>query len=208
MHARHDRDRAGLFALVIPRHDDAAVLAGRHHHGRHVRPLALNAVGAVVDPARVRVFHHHHAGGADEGAAVVLVPDRGRNPADVDRLARADVFQERPAIDLPGLMRRGVLHVAAPPADQIHLGALGRQAERDVDARHRGEDVGEHPVALGEARHLVEHYRRVSHLALIDIEDAADLLGRLGAPDDFQLAGGRDLGDPVAQVFVGHDQYS
>src|SRR5262249_16500510 len=132
MHARDDGDRAGLFALVIPRHDDAAVLAGRHHHGRHIRSLALDAIGAVVDPAAIRAFHHHHAGRADEGPPFLLVPAGVWNFADVARLALADFFRERPAIDLPGLVARGVLHVAAPPPDQIHLGALGPQAERDV----------------------------------------------------------------------------
>ena len=46
--------------------------------------------------------------------------------------------------------------------------------------------------------------RRIAHLALIDVDDAADLLLRLGALDDLQLAGRRDVVDPVAQILVRH----
>ena len=46
MHADDDGDRAGLPAVVILAHEDAAVLAGRHHHRRDVGPLALHAIGS------------------------------------------------------------------------------------------------------------------------------------------------------------------
>ena len=61
MHADDDRHRAGLIALVIFGHDDAAVLAGRHHDGGDVGTLGLDAVAAAVDPAGIRILHDHHA---------------------------------------------------------------------------------------------------------------------------------------------------
>src|SRR5262249_12577580 len=73
-----------------------------------------------------------------------------------------------------------------------------------VDARNRGEDVGDDAVALGKAGDLVEQHRGIAHLAHIDVDDAADLLLRLGAGDDLELARGADAFDPVAQIPVGH----
>ena len=134
----------------------------------------------------------------------MLVPHRRRDRADIHLFALADVLQQRAAIDLARLVARRVAHVVAPPSDQVHLGALRRQAEREIDARHRGQDIGEHPVAFGEPRHLVEHHGRIAHAPLIDIQNAADLLFRLGTADDLQFAGLLDLGDPVAQILVGH----
>ena len=59
-------------------------------------------------------------------------------------------------------------------------------------------------MAFGEAGHLVEHDGGISHPPLVEVDDAADLLLGLGAPDDLELAGRRDVADPVAQVFVRH----
>ena len=181
MHAGDHGDRAGLAALVVFAHDDQAVLAGRHHHRRDVRLVRLHAIGAVVDPAGIGILHHDQAGGADERPAVVLVPDRRRDLLDVDVLAFEHVVEQRPAVDGLRRLRRRVLEVVAPPLDLLHLGAFRRQAERDVDARDRGEDVGDDAVALGKAGDLVEHHRRIAHLAHIDVDDAADLFLRLGA---------------------------
>ena len=52
---------------------------------------------------------------------------------------------------------------------------------------------------------LVEQDGGVTHLAHIDVDDAADLLLRLGALDVFQFAGSFDACDPVTQILVGHD---
>ena len=57
---------------------------------------------------------------------------------------------------------------------------------------------------LRKAGNLVEHHRGIAHLPHIDVDDAADLLLRLGAVDELQLAGGLDGFDPVPQVLVGH----
>jgi hypothetical protein len=75
---------------------------------------------------------------------------------------------------------------------ELHLGPLRRQAKRDVDARHRGEDIGEDAMTLGETGHVIEHHRRIAHAALVEVDDAADLLLRLGTVDDLELAGRLD----------------
>ena len=64
---------------------------------------------------------------------------------------------------------------------QLDLAAVGRIAHRHVDAADRGEDVGEDAIALGVAGNVVEQHRRVADLALIDVDDAADLALALGA---------------------------
>ncbi len=87
------------------------------------------------------------------------------------------VVEEGTAIDLARRKARRRLHVGAPPENEVHLGALRRQAEGDIDARHRSENIGEHARTPGEARHLIEHDRRVPHAPLIDVDDAADLFG-------------------------------
>ena len=52
------------------------------------------------------------------------------------------------------------------------------------------------------ARHVVEQHRLVADVALIDVDDAADLLLALGAGDVLQFAGGAQLRDPGAQVLA------
>src|SRR5262249_53430732 len=84
MHSHHHGHRASLIAVVIFGHDDAAVLARRHHDSGDVGTLGLDAVAAAVDPAGIGIFHDYHAGGADEWPAVVLVPDRGWDFLQVD----------------------------------------------------------------------------------------------------------------------------
>ncbi len=189
---------------MVLAHDDAAVLAGRHHHRGHTGLVALHPIAAVVEPAGIRITHNHHAAGADIRAAIMLVPDRRRDFLDIDILAFEHVFQERPAIDLARLMRRRMLHVIAPPLNQLHFGCLRRQSERNVDTRHRGQDVGDDAPAAGKPRHVVEQQRGIAHLALINVDDAADLLFGFGALDGFQLSGGCDALDPVPQILVGH----
>ncbi len=136
--------------------------------------------------------------------AVLLVPDRSGDFFDVDVVAREHVIEERPAVDGLDRLRRRVLEIVAPPLDLLHLRRLRRQAQRQVDARYRGEDVGDDAVAFGKAGHRVEQHRGIAHLAHIDVDDAADLLLRLGAGDDFELARGAHALDPVAQISVGH----
>ena len=121
----------------------------------------LHAIGAVVDPAGVGMAHDHHVAGADVVAAVVLVPSRRRDLEQVDVVAAcrrspaaAPLAHRAPAGS------SSLLHVVAPVAHQFHVGGVGRQAERQIDAPGRGEDVGEHAVAARIARNVVEQHRR------------------------------------------------
>jgi hypothetical protein len=82
--------------------------------------------------------------------------------------------------------------------DQLHLGCLGGQSERDVDARHRCEDIGDDAMAFWKSRHFIEHQRWVAHLSLINVNEAADLLFGFGSLDDLQLPGIFDAADPVS----------
>src|SRR5262249_5569870 len=130
--------------------------------------------------------------------------DRRRDFLDVDVLALKHVVQQRPAVDGLRRLRRRALEIVAPPLDLLHLRRFRRQAQRQVDARNRGQDVGDDTVALGKAWDLVAQHRLIAYLADIYSDDAADLLLRLGAGDDLELARGADAFDPVAQIPVGH----
>ena len=205
MHADNDGDRAFFAPLVIFLHDQTAMLALRHHQRRHLGLMRLHAVGTEIDPAAIRVLHHHHAGRADKGTAVIFVPDRRRDALDIDLVPFLDIFQQRSAINLLRRNAGRAAHIVAPPLDEIHLGRLGRQAKRDIDARHRCQQVRHHAVTLGKAGDIVEQNGRGPHLALDDIDDAADVFLKVGAADGMQLAGRLDCAHPVAQVLVRHD---
>ena len=203
MHAAHDRDRARLSELVPAPHDQVSVLALRCHDRGDAAVLGLDAVGAVVDPPGVGMLHDHHAAGADVAAAVVLVPFRRRDFENVDVASRGDVLHQRPVVDRHRRNGLGVLHVGAPVAHEVHLARVGRHAESEIDPPHRGEDVRHHPMAPREAGDIVEHHRRRPHGALVDVDDAADLLVAPGAGDGYQLAGRFHLRQPDAEVLLG-----
>ncbi len=57
-------------------------------------------------------------------------------------------------------------------------------------------------MAARKAGHVVEQHRLVADAALIDVDDAADLLLALGALDVLQFARGAQLRDPGAQVLA------
>ena len=190
VHAAHHRDRARLAALVILLLDHVAVLALGAHHGGELLAVRLHAIGAVVDPAGVGIAHDHHVAGADVVAAVVLVPARHRNLEQVDVVAGLDVLQKRAARHLDRRDGLRLLHVFAPMPHQLDLGAVGRIAHRHVDAADRGQQVGQDAMALGIAGDVVEQHQRVADLALVDVDDAADLALALGAADVRHLAGG------------------
>src|SRR6185312_6767524 len=66
----------------------------------------------------------------------------------------------------------------------------------------RREDVGDDAPAAWKARHIVEQHRLVADAALVDVDDAADLLLALGAGDVLQFAVGAQLRDPGAQILT------
>ncbi len=203
MHAAHHGDGARLSELVPAPHDQVPVLALRGHDRGDAAVLGLDAVGAVVDPSGVGVLHDHHAAGADVAAAVVLVPFRRRYLEDVDVASRSDVLHQRSVVDRDRRNGLGVLHVGAPVAHEVHLARVGRHAEGEIDPPHRGEDVRHHAMAARETGDVVEHHRRRPHGALVDVDDAADLLVAPGAGDGDELARGFHLRQPDAEVLLG-----
>ena len=58
-------------------------------------------------------------------------------------------------------------------------------------------------MAPRKAGDVVEHHRRRPHGALVDVDDAADLLVAPGAGDGYQLAGRLHLRQPDAEVLLG-----
>ena len=200
VHAAHHRDRTRLAELVILLLDHVAVLALGAHHGGELLVVRLHAVGAVVDPAGVGIAHDHHVAGADVVAAVVLVPARHRDLEQVDIVAGLDVLQERTARHRYRRDGLRFLHVFAPMPHQLDLGAVGRVAHRHVDAADRGEQIRQNPMTLRISRDVVEQHQRIADLALVDIDDAADLALTLGAADVGDLAGRLHLREPSAQI--------
>src|SRR5262245_1695054 len=204
MHSNDHRDRACLAALVIFAHNEIAVLALGAVYGGDIAALDLHPIGAIVDPATVRVFHQDHAAGADEIAAVLLMPLRGRDAVQIDLVTAVDVFLNGSAIDHPGRNGLHLAHIAAPERDKLHFAGIGRQADRDVDPRHGGEHIGENPVAFRIAGDVVEQNRLVADPALIDIDDAADFLLAFGTADLLQLVGLFHGDEPRPQILLGH----
>src|SRR5262249_38882629 len=124
--AGHHGNGAALAALVVAPHQDVAVLALRDHHRGDARVVEdLHAVGAVVDPAGIRILHDDHAAGTDVGPAVVLLPLRRRNPREVDLLAGGDVLEHGTGLDDGGRNRSALAQVAAPVLHEVHLGRVG-----------------------------------------------------------------------------------
>src|SRR5258706_14529919 len=83
---------------------------------------------------------------------------------------------------------------------QVDGAGIRRIAEGQVDAADRGEDFGEHAMPARIAGDVVEQDRRVTGLALIEIDDAADFLLAVGARDMLDLARGFHFGDPASEI--------
>ncbi len=198
MHAADDRDRARLTALMIFAHDEIAVLSFRAHDRGDIVLVRLHAIGAVIDPAGIRILHHHHAAGADVIAAVQFMPFRHRNLEQIDRLTLVDIFQHRACIDGLGRKRLRFLHIAAPIMHELERARIAGIAQRQMNALDRGEDIGDDAVAARIARHLVEEHRLVAGLALVEIYDAADLVLAIGAGDVLDFSGRLHLRDPAS----------
>ncbi len=106
MYAADHSDRTGLAAFVIASADEIAVLAFRAHHRCGIARLRLHAIGAVIDPAGIRIAHDHHVAGADIVTAVLLVPARDGDFENVDIGAGQDVSITGPSGTVAGAMAR------------------------------------------------------------------------------------------------------
>src|SRR5262249_4904436 len=172
------------------------------HHGRGIAPLRLRTRGAVIDPAGVRVAHDDHVAGADVIAAVMLMPARHRDFEDVDVSAGADAVHDRTVLHGDGRNRARVLHMTSPVLDELIWPRVGIEPERDIDPAHRGQNVGQDPMAARKSGNVVEQHGLVADAALINIDDAADFALALGAFDVLNLFGRAHLRDPGAQILL------
>ena len=127
MYAKYSRNRTGLAALMVLFHDKAAMLSWRNHEGRRIWFMRLNAVGSVVYPIRIRILHYHHTGGADKWAAVVLVPNWGRDRCNIHIGTLGQIVEQWTTIDLFRRNGRGLTHILTPPRHQVHVGSFGGQ---------------------------------------------------------------------------------
>ena len=82
--AEHDSHRKALACLLVLLVLDAPVLARHHVDGDVFRIEHLHAIGADIHPVGVEVARDHRASGADVAPAVHLVPQRRREPEQVD----------------------------------------------------------------------------------------------------------------------------
>ena len=105
-----------------------------------------------------------------------------------------DVLQERPDLHRrPAGWSARLLHVFAPIGDQLDLGAVGRHADRHIDAADRGENVREDAVAAADSPGCRRTAPPDCRSCAVDVDDAADLALALGAADLLHLARRRNL---------------
>src|SRR6266567_7734532 len=165
---RH-RHRARLAARPVLAHDCVAVAATRDHDAGGALVVDLYTVRASVDPAGVRVAHDDQAACADVVSAVILMPARRCELAEVDSYALGDVVQDRPAA------YRFIWHASigraelAPFSDHLELGQTGIEPAADRHSCRRGEDVAEHPPPGCVARYGVEQNGRIARLLHEDV---------------------------------------
>ncbi len=119
--AAHRRRRTGQAPVPVFLQDDVAVPAGQDMNAGGVLVQYLHAVGAEVDPSRVRVFLDEHVPGADIAPAVQAVPSRRRKLEEVYFISQVDIFFHRAA----GHGHRGdggesLLHPFPEGPDQSH----------------------------------------------------------------------------------------
>ena len=95
-------------------------------------------------------------------------------------------------------------HSSASTSSKVARRAVRWQVEGQGDAAERGQHVREHPEARGVALDSVEQQGGVGHVPLVQVGNAADLRGRIGAVDTGELAQRVDALDPFAQVVHWH----
>src|SRR5665213_4358108 len=87
--------------------------------GDAVPGVDLDAIDRGVDPAAFRIAHDDDGTGADERPAVLAMPVRGRELAEIDIAAAHRIFLERRLGDLDGPLRRKRLALAHPGLERI-----------------------------------------------------------------------------------------
>ena len=177
------RDRTGLALVpVFPGDDGAVPAAVVELHGHPVPAVHLDAIDRGVDPAAVRIAHDDDRARADEGAAVVAVPDRRREACARSTSAPVMVFSRKAASRTGhGLVRLQRLALLHPGLERVERPQRRIEAERQRRPLRIGHRVGEDAEAARKALDVVEQQRRAVRHAGRDLGDAADLEPRIGA---------------------------
>ena len=178
-----DGDRTGLALVPVFLRDDRAVPAGMVElHGHLVPAVHLHAIDRGVDPAAVRIAHDDDRARADEGPAVVAMPDRRRKLGEIDVVARDRVFQRSGAsLTVTGACGLSVL--------RFSIQALSASSGRSVGSRPSASAARCGLVmALVKMRNprgkpLISSNSRAGQSGMPgrDLGDAADLETRIGA---------------------------
>ena len=205
--AAQDHHFHRLSALEIFVAMNAAMLALGDLAADGLAVIDLAAIGAEVEPTRVRVLRHHAIGGADEARGVELVVARHRKLQHVDVVTLNHVLENGSVVDKARRQRLQVLHPGVIVLHDIDFALVfERQAQRQSDAARGRELAVERTVAFGIARHVVEQDRRRRAAALFreHVGDGTHLDVPVGAVDLAQLAHFVDLLEPSAQPAILH----
>src|SRR6266511_4002166 len=121
---RHDGGAfLGSGSIVIMRDPDGGWINASIYrvqvHGRDKVTVQLHAIDRGVDPAAVRIAHDHDRARAEEGAAVVPMPDRRRKLGEVDVLAGNRVLQKGGVLDREGRARLQRLALFHPRLERV-----------------------------------------------------------------------------------------
>src|SRR6516162_6800117 len=198
-----DRERTGLALLPVFLRDDGAVPAAMVElHGDFVSAVHLDAVDRRIDPAAVRVAHDHDRARADEGAAVVAVPDRRRKPREVDVLGSDGVLEEGGVLDHGGRARLQRLALLHPDLERVERPQSRIDAERERSPLRAGGGVGEDAKAAWKSLDTVEQKGQAIGPPRSHLGNGADLEARVRPFDASQRAELVDELDEFAQVLV------
>src|SRR6516165_2362949 len=111
----------------------AAVFARRNVEAQRLLIVDHHPVGATIDPASVRITRDVITSSANVASAVGMMPLRRRESGDIDVLAGHGVLHDWAVVDVSG---RNTLHlggiIGAESFAQLHLGQIGRKAERHI----------------------------------------------------------------------------
>ena len=204
--ADHDHGRHRLAAREILVAVHPPVLAGRDVVADGLLVLHHHPVGAEIHPAGVGVDRHVVAAGADIVPAVLGVPERRGELAEIHVVALEHVLGDRPAFDLLIGDRGQILELGVVIGlAELDLGEVGREAERHVLAP-AAEEVDQHAVARLVPRDVVED----DAVGFVRVHDElgrlADLLFLAEPLRDGDLAQLLGLGQPLAQIGIGQNR--
>src|SRR5262249_20231663 len=171
-------------------------------HAHLVAPVHLYAIDRSVDPATVRIAHDDDRARADEGAAVVAVPDRCRKLAEGDVLAADRVLQEACVLDGDGRARVQRLALLHPGLERVERPPGWGDPEREGGPVRAPGGVGEEAKAARKAFCRVEREPGPVGPPCRHFGDGTDLETRIGALDTPQRTELVDKLDEFAQVLV------